>query len=179
MWRRKRGRKRFIVSISVQLALFSFLLMGTAQANAAQDGKDGFVIEADRVEGSGITTGIIRQETSSASGKPMLRIQYSKATIYGMKVTKRIQSSDGPVSITLAAKGPVTVTGMTVDTTALSFQGACLKANTVLPEAGLEKVVMVAHYMKADNSIIDQLSLNTMAGNVGSPVPERLILSKI
>lgn len=174
MWRMMRKSKLFSVSICLQLLLFSLFSIGSV-AKAADQSSDGFVIEADRVVGSGMSASIIRQETSTSDAKPMMmRIQYKKATIYGMKLTKQIESDKGPVSITLKASGPVTVTGMTVDVTAISFQGACIQANTPVPEVGMEKIVMVAHYMNAEESIIEKLALSTVGGRAGTAKPSTL-----
>lgn len=173
MWRMIRKNKKLLFGLCLQLAFFSLFSIAAA-AQGGEPSKDGFVIEADRVVGSGMSANIIRQETSTSNAKPMLRIQYKKATIYGMKLTKQIETSQGPVSITLKASGPVTVTGMTVDTTAISFQGACLQANTPVPEVGMDKIVMVAHYMNADDSVIEKLALNTVAGRAGTAKPGTL-----
>jgi hypothetical protein len=163
-------RKLMLISCSFALLVSSVVLFSEG-VKAEEADTEGFIIEADRVVGSGMTPSIVTQETSKKSGKPMLRFQYTSATIYGMKLTKQVNTGKGPVSITLKAKGPVTVYGMTVDTSAISFKGACIKAGETVPALGLENVVMVAHYMKSDNSIIDQLTLNTSSGSAGTKKP--------
>lgn len=161
--------------LSFSLALLFLTLFSTGQGVKAEEASsEGFIIEADRVVGSGMTATIIAQETSGNSSKPMLRIQYKSAVIYGMKLTKQM----GPVSVALKANGPVTVKGMTVDTTAISFKGACLKASETVPELGMEDVVMVAHFMESKNSVIEQLVLQTVAGKSGPDKPGQLQILK-
>ncbi|MEH7501951.1 hypothetical protein V7152_07865 [Neobacillus drentensis] len=104
----------------------------------------------------------------------MLRIHYKSAMIYGMKLTKQVNSPKGAVSISLKANGPVMVKNMTVDTTALSFKGACIKAADTVPELGMEHMVMVTHFMESENSIIKQLVLNTVSGQSTAPKPGKL-----
>ncbi|MGG3562708.1 hypothetical protein ABES03_14030 [Neobacillus rhizosphaerae] len=164
--------KYFVINICIQLLFLSFFPF-SSDAKAESTANEGFVIEADRVVGSGMTASIVKRETSERDQKPMLRFHYKSAVIYGMRLTKQLESSNGPVTITLKAKGPVTVKDMTVDTTAISFKGACVKASEIVPELGMENVVMNAHYMESENSIIDQLVLNTVAGKQGAPHPDQ------
>jgi hypothetical protein len=170
MWWKSKFVLFSVCSQLIFLALFSF----SAGVKAEKNTPDGFVIEADRVVGSGLFVSVIKQETSTNDGKPMLRFQYKSATIYGMRLTKQVNSPKGAVSISLKAKGPVTVKGMTVDTTAISFKGACIKASETIPELGMDNVVMVAHYMNTEESDIDRLSLATISGNAEPAVPGKL-----
>lgn len=160
----------FMFGVCLQLVLLTTFSLGVS-AETSDKNADGFIIEADRVAGTGMNASLIMQETSASSGEPMLRIQYKSATIYGMKLTKRLQTPNGTVSVTLKASGPVEVKGMTVDTSAITFQGACLNAGTLIPEAEMEKVVMVVHYMNAEDSNIDHLALNIISGSAGPDKP--------
>ncbi|WP_223589679.1 hypothetical protein [Neobacillus bataviensis] len=165
--------KFILLSCSLTLMFLSICSLGKSVYAEKLD-TEGFIIEADRVVGSGMTASIVKQETTENDQKPMLRFQYQSATIYGMRLTKMVDSANGPVSITLKASGPVTVKGMTVDTTAISFKGACINASETVPELGMEDVVMVAHYMKAEDSLIEKLVLNTISGNAGAEKPGKL-----
>jgi hypothetical protein len=165
--------KMILLSLCLPLMLLTIFANGGA-VKAEEQTTDGFVIEADRVVGSGMTANIIKQETSTNSGKLMLRFHYKSAIIYGMKLTKQVNSPKGPVSISLKANGPVSVRNMTVDTSAFVFKGACVRASETVPELGMEQVVMVAHFMESENSIIKQLVLNTVSGQSTAPKPERL-----
>nr|WP_263323190.1 hypothetical protein [Neobacillus sp. Marseille-Q6967] len=172
MWRKS---KVLLFSLCFQMLLFSFFTLGGV-ARAEKTDTEGFIIEADRVVGSGVTAGIVSQETSANNGKPMLRFHYESATIYGMKLTKQVKNQKGNVGITLQAKGPVTVKDMTVDVTEISFKGACVKAGETIPELGMENVVMVAHYMNSTDSVIKNLLLNTVNGDTGTTKPGKLKL---
>ncbi|MGG1396590.1 hypothetical protein ABE288_01875 [Bacillus salipaludis] len=152
------------------LTIFSI----SGKVNAETNEADGFIIKADRVIGTGVTASIVKQETSTNDGKIMLRFHYDSATIYGMRLVKQVNSPKGPFSITLKANGPVVVKGMTIDTTAISFQGACIKASETVPKLGMENVVMVAHYMNNADSSIKKLVLNTISGQVGGTHPGKL-----
>ncbi|MGG1676312.1 hypothetical protein ACIFOT_11265 [Neobacillus sp. NRS-1170] len=165
--------KFILLSCSLTLMFLSICSLGKS-VDAEKLDTDGFIIEADRVVGSGMTASIVKQETTENDKEPMLRFQYQSATIYGMRLTKLVESSNGPVSITLKASGPVTVKGMTIDTTAISFKGACINASETVPELGMEDVVMVAHYMKSEDSLIEKLVLNTISGNAGAEKPGKL-----
>lgn len=165
--------KIILFSCSLTLMFLTICSLGKGVYAEKMD-TDGFIIEADRVVGSGMTASIVYQETTENDKKPMVRFQYQSATIYGMKLTKLVDSGKGPIIITLKADGPVTVKGMTVDTTAISFKGACVHASETVPELGMENVVMVAHYMKSDDSIIQKLFLNTVSGNAGAQKPGKL-----
>jgi hypothetical protein len=160
MWMKS---KFLLFGLSLQLLALSIFSLG-GNVKAADKPFDGFIIKADKVEGSGMVATIVSQETSANDRKPMLRIHYEYAVIYGMSLTKEVDSPSGPVSITLKANGPVRVKGMTVDTTAISFQGACIKVAEIVPEIAMEKVVMVAHYMDSEESNIDQLLQNIISG---------------
>jgi hypothetical protein len=171
--------KLFLFSLCLQLMFLTFLSPGGVANAANNNASDGFIIQADRVVGSGMFATIVNQETSAVRGKePMLRIQYKSATIYGMRLTKQVQSPKGMVSITLKAQGPVTVKGMTVDTTAISFKGACLMASETVPEVTMENVVMVAHYMDNEDSDIKKLVLNTISGQAEAQMPGKIQLLK-
>ncbi|MRG86283.1 hypothetical protein [Salinibacillus xinjiangensis] len=137
----------------------------------------GFIIEADLVEGENLTPSIVMQETASSEAKPMLRLQYEKATIYGMRLVKPLSSGNGDVMIHMEAKGPVTIEGMTVDASVVSFEGACLFAGKTLPQVGMKNVSMNAHYMNADYSNLQQLMLQTKksSGEVERPTHTTLL----
>ncbi|NRD78094.1 hypothetical protein HPT25_11920 [Bacillus sp. BRMEA1] len=170
-------RKSLILSCSAVLLLM-FLDPLTQGVRAQQTDTDGFIIEADRVDGTGMTATIVKQETTESTGQPMLRIHYQSATIYGMRLTKQFETGTGMMSISLKANGPVSVKDMTVDTTGISFKGACVNAAQSLPEMGMENVVMVAHFMDTENSVINQLELNTVPGNGGVEKPGSLKILK-
>ncbi|MDP4161922.1 MAG: hypothetical protein Q8898_02360 [Bacillota bacterium] len=173
--RRKNINKRILlISLCLHLMLLTSLFSQNASAQTADTSLDGFIIQADRVIGSGMVATIVNQETASNTSKPMLRFHYASATIYGMKLTKELQTPQGIISVTLKADGPVTMNGMTVDASAITFKGACLQALTPIPEAGLENVVMVAHYMNAEDSNINQLTLKTITGNAGPEKPNEI-----
>jgi hypothetical protein len=162
----------FSLCLQLLLLLTTFSLGKAAKAEGKNT--EGFIIMADQVVGSGMQATLVRQETADNNSKPMLRIQYKRATIYGMKLTKQVETPKGAVSITLSANGPVTVKDMTVDTTALSFTGACLKASETIPELGMENVIMVGHYMSSTDSVIEKLVLNTVSGNTIPSKPGKL-----
>ncbi|MCM3726275.1 hypothetical protein M3226_11320 [Neobacillus cucumis] len=164
-------RKRILLSFCIQLLILILCSLDNPVFAAEKTNDEGFIIEADRVVGSGMFATIVKQETSENNGKPMLRIQYQSATIYGMKLTKQIDTPNGAVTISLKANGPVTVKNMTVDTTAISFKGACINAEETIPELGMENVVMAAHYMKSNDSLIERLSLSTLSGKTNPQKP--------
>ncbi|MBT2679764.1 hypothetical protein J7E38_12190 [Bacillus sp. ISL-35] len=163
----------FLIGMCIQLAALSFLPF-IEKANAAGSDADGFIIQADRVVGENMKATIVAGETSGSKAKPMLRITYDSAQIYGMRLTKQFATPGGTVSITMKASGPVHIKGMQVDASAISFQGACVHAVKVIPNAALEGVTMVAHSMKAANSSLDQLQLQTVSGNGGVQKPGTL-----
>ena len=162
-------RKILIVSLC---ALLMVGVAGSWDGVKAAGGNpdDGFIIEADRVVGSGMTATIVNQETSEKDAQPMLRFHYDSATIYGMRLTKK----SGSTYITLRASGPVQVKGMTVDTTAITFKGTCLHAGESLPEIGMDHVIMVAHYMNTSDSELNGLVLDTASGKMDIAMPGEL-----
>jgi uncharacterized protein YjbJ (UPF0337 family) len=165
--------KLFLFGLSIQLAALSFFPF-IQKADAATDDSGGFIIQADRVVGENMKATVIAGETSGTKAKPMLRITYDSAKIYGMRLTKQFQTPGGAVSITMKASGPVDIKGMRVDTSAISFKGACVYAAKIVPNAALEGVTMVAHSMNATNSSLDQLQLQTVNGDGGVRKPGTL-----
>jgi gas vesicle protein len=165
--------KLFLFGLSIQLAALSFFPF-IQKADAATDDSGGFIIQADRVVGENMKATIVAGETSGTNAKPMLRITYGSAQIYGMRLTKQFQTPGGTVSITMKASGPVHIKGMQVDTSAISFKGACVYAARLIPNAALEGVTMVAHSMNAANSSLDQLQLQTVNGDGGVQKPGTL-----
>lgn len=163
----------FLVVMCLQLAALSFFPF-IEKANGAGNDAEGFIIQADRVVGENMKAMIVSGETSGSNAKPMLRITYDSAMIYGMRLTKQFQTSGGSVSLTMKANGPVHIKGMQVDASAISFQGACVHAAKIIPNAALEGVTMVAHSMNAANSSLDQLRLQTVNGDGGVQKPGTL-----
>ncbi|CAH0345295.1 hypothetical protein [Bacillus sp. CECT 9360] len=164
--------KLIIAIISVHFLLL-FALSPFSFAKAKTDDSGGFVIQADRVVGTNMKPSVVFTETSSRDKVPMMRIHYEEAVIYGMKLTKQLNTPQGPVSITLKADGPVRMRGMTVDTSAISLKGACLRTTETIPQAGLEDVTMLVHYMNAEGSNIEELILQTVPGNEGPAKPKK------
>lgn len=163
----------FLIVMCIQLAALS-LFPFIEKADAAANDAEGFIIQADRVVGENMKAMVVAGETSGSNAKPMLRITYDSAQIYGMRLTKQFATPGGTVSITMKASGPVFIKGMQVDASAISFKGACVHAAKVIPNAALEGVTMVAHSMKAANSSLDQLKLQTVNGNGGVQKPGTL-----
>ena len=163
----------FLVVMCFQLAALSFFPF-IEKANGAGNDAEGFIIQADRVVGENMKAMVVSGETSGSNAKPMLRITYDSAMIYGMRLTKQFQTSGGTVSLTMKANGPVHIKGMQVDASAISFQGACVHAAKIIPNAALEGVTMVAHAMNAANSSLDQLKLQTVNGDGGVQKPGNL-----
>lgn len=150
------------------------LLPHRTHVSAKQLNLEGFTIQAERVEGQNMTPGVVIRETSAKRQQPMIRFQYEKAIIYGMKLTKELQTPNGPVTIVLEAQGPVEAKKLTVDTSAFSFKGACLNTGTLIPQPALEDVTMVAHYMNAEMTNLENLSLRTVSGTNDLQKPEKL-----
>lgn len=165
--------KLILFILSLQLAALSFFPF-IQKADASTYDAGGFIIQADRVVGENMKAMIIMGEKSGSEAEPMLRITYDSVQIYGMKLTKQLQTAGGTVSITMKASGPVHINGMQVDTSAISFKGACVHAAKLMPSAALEDVTMVAHSMNADSSSLDQLQLQTINGDGGVQKPSNL-----
>ncbi|MBT2685263.1 hypothetical protein [Bacillus sp. ISL-37] len=163
----------FLIVMCIQLAALS-LFPFIEKADAAANDAEGFIIQADRVVGENMKAMVVAGETSGSNAKPMLRITYDSAMIYGMRLTKQFAAPGGTVSITMKANGPVSIKGMQVDASAISFKGACVHAAKVIPNAALEGVTMVAHSMNAASSSLDQLQLQTVNGNGGVQKPGTL-----
>ncbi|WP_079505423.1 hypothetical protein [Mesobacillus jeotgali] len=166
-------QRLILIGMCIQLAALSFLPY-IEKVNASTSDVEGFIIQADRVVGENMKAMVVAGETSGSSARPMLRITYDSAKIYGMKLTKQFKSPGGTVSITMKANGPVHIKGMQVDASAISFMGACVHAAKIIPNAALEGVTMVAHSMNAANSSLDQLQLQTVSGNGGVKKPGTL-----
>ncbi|MBS4174546.1 hypothetical protein [Bacillus sp. FJAT-49736] len=116
---------------------------------------DGFVIEADRVEGILGLPGIVSGETTSNQNKLMLRLSFIKATIYGLTITKVINTSSGPMTIQFKSTGPVELKNMAVDVTKIEFGGIYLPNN--IGEIGMKNVRLVAHKQTAENADLPDL----------------------
>lgn len=141
--------------------MITVLILGAAispkrsYADASVSMNDGFVIEADRVEGVMGIPGIINGETSTQKNKLMLRLTFSKATIYGLTITKVLNTPNGPVTIHFKSTGPVELTNMAVDVTKIEFGGIYLPNK--LGELGMKNVLLVAHKQTANEAILPAL----------------------
>src|SRR4051795_10041432 len=105
-------RKPILLCFCILLLMLTLSSLGNPVYAAQNSTDQGFIIEADRVVGSGMNATIVKQETTQKNGKLMLRIQYQSATIYRMRLTKQIDTPNGAVTISLKANGPVTVKNM-------------------------------------------------------------------
>ncbi len=127
---------------------------------------NGFVIEADRVEGVMGIPLIRNSETTTQKNKLMLRLTFQKATIYGLTITKELNTPNGPVTIQFKSTGPVELSNMAVDVTKVEFGGIYLPNQ--LGELGMKNVRLVAHKQTADDAILPALvaSMEERAANV-------------
>lgn len=139
----------------------------SVQADAASSDKvlEGFVISADRVDGGMMVPQVVMGETAAHKQKPLIRFEYRNATLYGMQLTKVLSTPQGPMTVVMKANGPVHLTNLTVDASAFSLKGACLKAGKTVPDLGLKEVTMLVHQMQADQGELSQLQLSTIKGN--------------
>jgi hypothetical protein len=143
----------FILLISM-LILNVALFPHHSHADASTS-MDGFIIEADRVEGVLGLPGIIAGESSNQNNKIMLHLNFSKATIYGMKLTKVVNTVKGPLTIQFKSTGPVELQNMSVDVTKIQFGGIYLPNK--LGEIGMRDVRLVAHKQTADKAFLPAL----------------------
>ncbi|MDN4075543.1 hypothetical protein [Fictibacillus terranigra] len=156
---------RTLMAITCLLGLTGLFSPSQAKAETAGQKLEGFVISADRVDGGTMLPQVVMGETSANKQKPMIRFQYRNATLYGMKLTKVLATDQGPITIIMNANGPVHLTDLTVDASAFSLKGACLKAGESVPELGLKKVTMLVHQMNAAQGELSRLQLSTVKGN--------------
>ncbi|WP_114747333.1 hypothetical protein [Falsibacillus pallidus] len=166
------------VSIMIFSLIFCFSCPSLMAKEDTSHDIDGFLVQADRVIGENMTVDFIKGQTSQKKEMGMLRIHYDKAMIYGMKLTKEFSTPEGAMSITMVAKGPVTIHNMTVDASALSFKGACIEPSTLIPSAGLEDVAMTAHKLSSSDSDLEGLLLQTVRGFQSPKKPSKLSILK-
>ncbi|NMH83017.1 hypothetical protein HH307_01685 [Bacillus coagulans] len=123
---------------------------------------DGFIIEADRVEGAMLPPGITAGDTATKQNQVMLRLQYADVTIYGLKITKVLQTPEGPVTIHMNAPGPIQLKNMRVDATKVNFGGIYVPEKA--RQIGMKNVRLVAHQQLADNADLPGLNLSMETG---------------
>ncbi len=123
---------------------------------------DGFIIEADRVEGAMLPPGITAGDTATKQNQVMLRLQYADVTIYGLKITKVLQTPEGPVTIHMNAPGPIQLKNMRVDATKVNFGGIYVPEKA--GQIGMKNVRLVAHQQLADNADLPGLNLSMETG---------------
>lgn len=123
---------------------------------------DGFIIEADRVEGVMLPPGITAGNTATKQNQVMLRLQYADVTIYGLKITKVLQTPGGPVTIHMNAHGPIQLKNMRVDATKVDFGSIYVPEKA--GQIGMKNVRLVAHQQLADNADLPGLNLSMETG---------------
>lgn len=123
---------------------------------------DGFIIEADRVEGVMLPPGITAGNTATKQNQVMLRLQYADVTIYGLKITKVLQTPGGPVTIHMNAPGPIQLKNMRVDATKVDFGSIYVPEKA--GQIGMKNVRLVAHQQLADNADLPGLNLSMETG---------------
>ncbi|WP_433743997.1 hypothetical protein [Falsibacillus pallidus] len=166
------------VSIMIFSLIFCFSCPSLMAKEEPSHDIDGFLVQADRVIGENMTVDFIKGQSAQKKEMTMLSIHYDKATILGMKLTKEFSTPEGPMSITMEAKGPVTIHNMTVDASALSFKGACIEPSALIPSAGLEDVAMTAHNLSSSDSDLEGLVLQTVRGFQSPKKPSELSILK-
>lgn len=150
-------KKHFIIATLLVLALSFTYLPKYSAADTAPASTDGFIIEADAVEGVMGVPELVSGETSSSSNQLMLRIHYTHARIIGLKLTKVLNTPSGPVTIQMKASQPVELNQMSVDATKLEFGGIYVPK---IGEIGMKDVRLVAHKQTADTADLNGLNVS-------------------
>jgi|GEM_PF-1450389 len=140
---------------------------------------DGFIMEADHVEGLMLAPAIVTGDTMTKQNQVMLRLQYSDATIYGLKITKVLQTSEGPVTVHMNAAGPIHLKNMKVDVTKAEFSG--IYAPDKLDGIGMKDVRLVAHQQLAGIADLPNLdvTMENGAANIDTSSSDEETLRKI
>lgn len=139
---------------------------------------DGFIIEADRVEGVMLPPEITAGDTAIKQNQVMLRLQYADVTIYGLKITKVLQTPEGPVTIHMNAPGPIQLKNMKDDATKVDFGSIYVPEKA--GQIGMKNVRLVAHQQLADNADLPglDLSMETGAANIDTSGSDEETLRK-
>ncbi|WP_169823992.1 hypothetical protein [Bacillus marinisedimentorum] len=163
---------------SINVLVLSILLIGFLlppfTANGAEKDTNGFVIYADKIVGKTLVPELIQN-----GNNPGVRFKYESAVIYGMRMVKEVQSSNGPMTVHISADSPIHVTDMEVDASSFDFEGPCLSFGETYPEIGLTKVTLVASRMSTGTMSADGLKLTTEYGkeDIARPSPGKTLTS--
>jgi hypothetical protein len=150
-------KKHFILAILLVFGLSFTCFPHYSAADSASSSTDGFIIEADAVEGVMGVPELVNGETSTSQNKLMLRVNYTHARIIGLKLTKVLNTPSGPVTIQMKASEPVELNQMSVDTTKLEFGGIYVPK---IGEIGMKNVRLVAHKQTAETADLKGLNVS-------------------
>ena len=150
-------KKHFILAILLVFGLSFTCFPHYSAADSASSSTDGFIIEADAVEGVMGVPELVNGETSTSQNKLMLRVNYTHARIIGLKLTKVLNTPSGPVTIQMKANEPVELNQMSVDATKLEFGGIYVPK---IGEIGMKNVRLVAHKQTAGTADLKGLNVS-------------------
>lgn len=175
MVRQVKKTKSFLLTAAFVAFNFCFF---TNISVAESPATDGFIIEADRVEGVMLPPGITAGDTAIKQNQVMLRLQYADVTIYGLKITKVLQTPEGPVTIHMNAPGPIQLKNMKDDATKVDFGSIYVPEKA--GQIGMKNVRLVAHQQLADNADLPglDLSMETGAANIDTSGSDEETLRK-
>ncbi|MGC4377260.1 DUF6230 family protein [Fictibacillus sp. Mic-4] len=101
--------------------LVSFLGVSGVAYAVPITGVGDFTVSFDKLEGNGYTFYPKLGENSQNKSIPMGRNEIKELTVYGLKITKELQVTDGQwVRITVTASKPVKITGLIQDARSLN-----------------------------------------------------------
>nr|WP_207368764.1 hypothetical protein [Heyndrickxia coagulans] len=175
MVRQVKKTKSFLLTAAFVAFNFCFF---TNISVAESPATDGFIIEADRVEGVMLPPEITAGDTAIKQNQVMLRLQYADVTIYGLKITKVLQTPEGPVTIHMNAPGPIQLKNMKDDATKVDFGSIYVPEKA--GQIGMKNVRLVAHQQLADNADLPglDLSMETGAANIDTSSSDEETLRK-
>ncbi|AEP01137.1 hypothetical protein Bcoa_1950 [Heyndrickxia coagulans 36D1] len=154
----KKTKSFLLTAVFIAFNFCFFTNISVAESPAT----DGFIIEADRVEGVMLPPGITAGDTATKQNQVMLRLQYADVTIYGLKITKVLQTPGGPVTIHMNAPGPIQLKNMKADATKVDFGSIYVPEKA--GQIGMKNVRLVAHQQLADNADLPGLDLSMETG---------------
>ncbi len=167
------AKKRNLHVFAITILFIGFILPPIT-AYGAEKKTNGFVIYADKIVGKTLVPELIQN-----GNNPAVRFKYESAVIYGMKLVKEVQSSNGPMTVHISAESPIHVSDMEVDASSFDFEGPCLSFGETYPEVGLTKVTLVASRMSSGTMTADGLKLTTEYGkeDIARPSPGKTLTS--
>lgn len=143
--------------IIILVLTFSGLFLLTKDSFASNPTIIGFIIEANKMEGTMQNPAMTVGNSAEQKERPMLELKFENLTAEGFIIKKLVQTPKGLITIDMTHKDAALFSNLSLNITNAGFSEHYVPSTGNI---GLKNVKLLAHLVRTDSSVLPQFNLS-------------------